>query len=330
MAEKSYGAKDLTLLEGLEAVRLRPGMYIGTTGINGLHHILWEIVDNAVDEAANKFANAITVTLKPDGSCVVRDNGRGIPVDKHPKLKITGVEMVFTKLHAGGKFDNENYSYSGGLHGVGAAVTNALSRWVEVTVYMGKSEHKIRFESSDDGKKVKCGVPVTPLVETKTGKVQKGTQVHFLPDNRVFKECVFTHRTVANRLRELAFLNKGIKFTFIDERITDSYSEVSVKEFKYDGGLEDFITFQNEGRQVLFDKPIYFQGEKDGILCEGAIQYTDSYGESIFSFVNNIPTSEGGTHETGFKSGITKVLNDYARRNNYLKDKDNNYLGDDF
>ena len=330
MAEKSYGAKDLTLLEGLEAVRLRPGMYIGTTGINGLHHILWEIVDNAVDEAANKFATEISVTLKSDGSCVVRDNGRGIPVDKHPKLKMTGVEMVFTKLHAGGKFDNENYSYSGGLHGVGAAVTNALSRWVEVTVFMGKSQHKIRFESQDTGKKVKCGIPVTPLVETKTNKVEKGTQVHFLPDSRVFKECVFVHRTVANRLRELAFLNKGIKFTFTDERITDEYSEVSVKEFKYDGGLEDFIKFQNEGRQVLFDKPIYFQGEKDGILCEGVIQYTDSYGESIFSFVNNIPTSEGGTHETGFKSGITKVLNDYARRNNYLKDKDNNYLGDDF
>ncbi|MEG2002351.1 MAG: DNA gyrase subunit B [Clostridia bacterium] len=330
MAEKSYNAKDLTVLEGLDAVRLRPGMYIGTTGVSGLHHILWEIVDNAVDEAANGFATEVLVTLKQDGSCVVRDNGRGIPVDNHPKLKISGVEVVFTKLHAGGKFDDKSYSFSGGLHGVGAAVTNALSRYVEVTVYKPKKEYSIRFETVEKGGKLKCGIPVTPLIEKNTKENQKGTAVHFLPDNRVFKDVQFVHKTVANRLRELAFLNKGIKFVFTDERITEEYTEPTVREYKYDGGLEDFIKFQNEGREVAFEKPICFSGERDGIYCEGAIQYTDSYSESIFSFVNNIPTSEGGTHETGFKSAITKVFNDYARKNNFLKDKDVNYLGDDF
>lgn len=330
MSANTYNAKDLTVLEGLDAVRLRPGMYIGTTGVTGLHHILWEIVDNAVDEASNGFANEISVTLKPDGSCVVKDNGRGIPVDNHPKLKISGVEVVFTKLHAGGKFNDSNYSFSGGLHGVGAAVTNALSRYLEVTVFHPKKEYTIRFESIEKGGKLKCGVPVTPLTEKTTKDTQNGTAVRFLPDDRVFKDVKFVHKTVANRLRELAFLNKGVKFVFTDERISEEFPEQTVREYKYDGGLEDFIKFQNEGREVAFDKPIYFCGTKDGIMCEGVIQYTDSYSESIFSFVNNIPTSEGGTHETGFKSAITKVFNDYARKNNYLKDKDANYLGDDF
>ena len=328
----SYEAKDIQVLQGLDAVRLRPGMYIGTTSAAGLHHILWEIVDNAVDEAANGYADEINVTLNADGSCTVTDNGRGIPVDKHPKLKIPGVQVVFTELHAGGKFNDSNYSYSGGLHGVGASVTNALSRWLKVTVYKGAKKYRMEFASKEDGKgKVKCGVPTTDLIEEKNTEKFTGTEVTFLADERVFKETTFYHlKEVANRLQELAFLNKGVKFTLRDARRYEGHDEDTYLEYKYNGGLTDFIVFQNEGREKLFEKPIYFSGEKDGIYAEVAIQYTDSYVDDIYSFVNNIPTTEGGMHEIGFKSGVTKVFNDYARKNKYLKDKDSNFQGDDF
>ncbi len=328
----TYEAKDIQVLQGLDAVRLRPGMYIGTTSVAGLHHILWEIVDNAVDEAANGFADEINVILNADGSCTVRDNGRGIPVDKHPKLKIPGVQVVFTELHAGGKFNDSNYSYSGGLHGVGASVTNALSRWLKVTVYKGTKKYRMEFASKEDGKgKIKCGIPTTELIEEKNTEKRVGTEITFLADDRVFKETTFYHlKEVANRLQELAFLNKGVKFTLLDARRYEGHDEDTFLEYKYNGGLTDFIVFQNEGREKLFDKPIYFSGEKDGIFAEVAIQYTDSYTDDIYSFVNNIPTSDGGMHEIGFKSGLTKVFNDYARKNRYLKDKDANFQGDDF
>lgn len=328
---KSYEAKDIQVLQGLDAVRLRPGMYIGTTGLNGLHHILWEIVDNAVDEAANGFANEINVILNKDNSCTVIDNGRGIPVDKHPKLKIPGVQVVFTELHAGGKFNDTNYAFSGGLHGVGASVTNALSEWLKVTVFKGKKKYTMEFESIEVSKgKFKCGVPKTKLEEESVAKSRFGTEVTFLADKRVFNETFYSAKAVIYRLRELAFLNKGVKFTFCDKRIYVGHNEETYVEFKYDGGLIDFIKYQNEGSDKSFDKPIYFFGQSGGITAEIAIQYTDSYTESIYSFVNNIPTSEGGMHETGFKTGITKVFNDYARKNNYLKEKDSNFNGDDF
>lgn len=328
---KSYEAKDIQVLQGLDAVRLRPGMYIGTTGINGLHHILWEIVDNAVDEAANGFANEINVILNADNSCTVIDNGRGIPVDKHPKLKISGLQVVFTELHAGGKFNDSNYSYSGGLHGVGASVTNALSEWLKVNVYKGKKKYTMEFASIEISKnKISSGVPQTKLLEYDMPKLKNGTEVTFLADKRVFGEIFYNGKTVSTRLRELAFLNKGVKFTFCDKRIYQGHENETYSEYKYDGGLIDFIAYQNEGRDKLFDKSIYFTGVSNNISAEIVLQYTDSYTESIFSYVNNIPTSEGGMHETGYKSGITKVFNDYARKNNYLKEKDSNLLGDDF
>ncbi len=328
---KSYEASDIQVLEGLDAVRLRPGMYVGGTGISGLHHILWEIVDNAVDEAANGFADEINVTLHEDGSCEVSDNGRGIPVDKHPKLKVSGVEVVFTQLHAGGKFNNSNYSFSGGLHGVGASVTNALSRYVFVEVFKGRKKYEMRFETVEQGKKIKCGVPVTKLIESDLKKTKRGTTVRFLPDNRVFKDTNFNAKTVKNRLREIAYLNKRVRFTFLDKRNLLEGEEAVQKVYQFDGGLEDFVKYQCQGKELTFEKPLYFCGESNGVLVECAILYTErTYNENIYSFVNNIPTPEGGTHETGFKSGVTKVFNDYARKNNYLKDKANNFLGDDF
>ncbi len=328
MAKTSYEAKDIQVLEGLDAVRLRPGMYIGTTGPKGLHHLIWEIVDNAIDEAANKFCNRIIVTLNKDGSVTVEDNGRGIPVDMHPVLKKSAVEVVYTELHAGGKFNNENYAYSGGLHGVGASVVNALSKWCTVVVMRDNKKYEIRFETIKKNGKVKCGQVVKPLTEI--GKsTSTGTIVTFMPDDSVFETVEFSYDTISKRLKELAFLNKGVEICLIDQR-AENEQDVVYKSYKYDGGLKDFVKYVNEGKNILYDDPIIFEGEENGIKVEIAIQHTDSYVESVFSFVNNIPTTEGGTHEVGFRSGLTRVLNDLARKNGTLKDKDSNLMGDDF
>jgi len=327
MAKKTYSADDITVLEGLEAVRVRPGMYIGSTGEKGLHHILWEIVDNAIDEAANGYADSVEVILHKDGSASVEDNGRGIPVDIHKDKKVSAVELVFTQLHAGGKFGNDNYNYSGGLHGVGASVTNALSEWLKVQVYKG-SVYQMEFHSYEDPAtgKILSGIPKAPLYDTGMKTRKKGTFIQFKPDPRVFDTTNFKLDVVSKRLREIAFLNKGVKITLKDQREEPAIERV----FKYDGGIVDFVKYMNEGKNVLYDTPLYVSGEKDGIVIEFAIQNTDSYTESIYSFVNNIPTPEGGMHDIGFKSGLTKVLNDFARTNNYLKEKDPNLMGEDF
>ena len=350
MEEQHYSAQDITILEGLEAVRLRPGMYIGSTGPKGLHHILWEIVDNAIDEAANGFADKIDVRIYKDGSVSVEDNGRGIPTDIHPKTKVSGVEVVFTKLHAGGKFDEHNYSFSGGLHGVGASVTNALSKWLNVTVYKDGTTFEMKFHSYYDKnkKKFESGVPVAPLTNTKKKTKKHGTFVRFLPYDGVFSTVDFQLNTVAHRLRELAFLNKGLTITLTDERITaNEYAEEGGGEetvqldllgatqpysvtYCYDGGIADFALFLNQDKTKLYPKPLYYKAEKDGILVEFAVQHTGEYNENLYSFVNNIPTPEGGYHEMGFRGGLTRMLNDYARDVKALKEKDANFLGDDF
>ncbi len=383
MAGKTYNADDLKVLEGLEAVRIRPGMYIGSTGIKGLHHILWEIVDNAIDEAANGFANKVKVTLHADGSASVEDNGRGIPTDVHPKEKVSGVQLVFTKLHAGGKFGQGNYEYSGGLHGVGASVTNALSEWLTVEVYRNKKIYKMSFHSKYNArkKKVDSGLPDGPLEDTGIRTNRQGSYIRFKPDASVFSETSFDVETVEERLRQLAFLNRGVEITLIDERITMAEArrakmlfggdeeveseETTVEEgveetpaeegqalsqqslfgeldelalesepyrvtFKFDGGISDYVKSLNEGKKRLYAQPIYYKATKNDIQVEFSIQHTGDYRESIFSFVNNIPTPEGGYHEIGFRSGLTRVLNEYARSNGFLKDKDANLQGDDF
>ncbi len=373
-----YSAKNLEVLEGLDAVRMRPGMYIGSTGVKGLHHILWEIVDNAIDEAANGFANKITVTLHADGSASVEDNGRGIPTDIHPKEKVSGVQLVFTKLHAGGKFGQGNYEYSGGLHGVGASVTNALSEWLTVEIYRNKKIYKMSFHSKYNPrkKKVDSGIPDGPLEDTGLRTNRQGSFVHFKPDATVFSETNFDVETVEERLRQLAFLNRGVEITLIDERITmadarrakmlfggeeettsteesegedvEEVAEVGQQSlfgeldelalesepyrviFKFDGGISDYVKSLNEGKKRLYAQPICYKAVKNDVQVEFSIQHTGEYRESIFSFVNNIPTPEGGYHEIGFRSGLTRILNEYARANGFLKDKDSNFQGDDF
>ena len=324
-----YSAGDIRVLEGLDAVRLRPGMYIGTTGIKGLHHILWEIVDNSMDEVANGFGNTITVTLYTDGSASVEDNGRGIPVDVHPTLGVSGVEVVFTQLHAGGKFDNENYAHSGGLHGVGASVTNALSEWLTVEVYKNGKIYRMEFESKEIDGAVKGGVPKYHLLDTGMSTEKRGSFIRFLPDKRIFESTNFQLETISRRLKELAFLNKGARIILIDERVNMGNAHLK-REYCYEGGLIDFVKYLNETKMPAFDEPIFLSGTKDNIDMELAFQYTDAYTENIFSYVNNIPTTEGGTHETGFKSALTKVMNDLARKTGLLKDKDANLLGDDY
>ena len=329
--QHNYTVDDIRVMEGLEAVRVRPGMYIGSTGSRGLHHMLWEIVDNAVDEAANGYASEISVTINKDNSVTVEDNGRGIPVGIHEKLHISGVEVVYTQLHAGGKFDNEAYGYSGGLHGVGASVVNALSEFVEVEVATAGKLYRIRFRSYEDSDgKIHSGVAEAPLEEIGRTRRQ-GTKVTFLPDKRVFETVEMNNEVVAKRLRELAYLNKGVLFRFTDLRRRD---EDRIREYKYDGGLVDFVTYLNADKTPLYQEPIYFKGiygtGKEGIIVEVAMQHNDGYAESVFSYVNNIPTTEGGTHETGFKSALTKVMNDYCRRVGILKDKDASLSGEDF
>lgn len=324
MAGQNYDSKDIVVLEGLDAVRLRPGMYIGTTGIKGLHHLLWEIVDNAIDEIANGYGDTISITLNKDGSATVEDNGRGIPVDMHPTLHKSGVEVVYTTLHAGGKFNNSNYKFSGGLHGVGASVTNALSKWCKVEVFKNGKEYEIKFHSyQDENGKMHSGKAEYPLREV--GKTKKsGTRVTFLPDSDMFGELKFNYETIAVRARELAFLNKGLRLVLSDENTGNQ------ETFHYEGGIADFVTYLVEGKNKMFSKPVYFHAEDKNFDLEVAFIYTDSYTENSFSFVNNIPTIEGGTHETGFKSAFTKVMNDYARAEGFLKDKEDNLYGEDF
>ena len=327
-AQHDYNAGDIRVLEGLDAVRLRPGMYIGTTGVKGLHHILWEIVDNSMDELANGYGSTIWVTLHVDGSASVEDDGRGIPVDLHPQLGVSGVEVVFTQLHAGGKFDNENYAHSGGLHGVGASVTNALSEWVTVEVYKNGTTYRIEFETRDVDGKLKGGVPKYHLFDTGIKTDKHGSYVRFKPDKRIFETVQFNVDTIARRLKELAFLNKGARIILSDERTAGS--PPVKREYCYEGGLIDFVKYLNETKQPAFPEPILIGGEKDNIQMQLAFQYTDAYTENIFSYVNNIPTTEGGTHETGFKTALTKVFNDLARKTGVLKEKDANLLGDDY
>jgi len=290
---------------------------------------LWEIVDNAIDEVMGGFATEVNVTLHKDGSASVQDNGRGMPVDDHPTLHIPGVEVIFTKLHAGGKFNNDNYAYSGGLHGVGAAVVNALSKWLTVDVYRDWTHYQMRFASIADPKtgKVSSGVAQSGL-ERLGNTRKKGTLVRFYPDDTVFEETKFNGDQVARRLRELAYLNKGVKINFTDERVKEA--EKRDQSFYYEGGIVDYVKYLNADKSPLHDQPIYLEGAKDSTICRIAIQYTDGYTESVFSYVNNIPTGEGGTHEAGFRAAFTKAFNDYARKIGALKEKDNNLSGEDY
>ena len=294
-----------------------------------MHHLLWEIVDNAIDEASNGFATEVAVTLHKDDSCSVWDNGRGVPVDIHPTQGISGVEVIYTKLHAGGKFGNENYKYSGGLHGVGASVVNALSKWMTVESFRDWTHWQVRFEAYMDLKegKLLAGHPVKPL--EKVGNTRKrGTLVRFLPDDTIFEETKFSAETVARRLRELAYLNKGVRILFDDER--DKDPATAHREFCYDGGIADYVKYMNADKTALHGEPILLSGRKDDVEVAAALQYTDAYTESVFSYVNNIPTAEGGTHEVGFRAALTKAFNDYARKTGLLKEKDNNLAGEDY
>ncbi len=336
--EKKYSVDSIKVMEGLDAVRMRPGMYIGSTGQRGLHHLLWEIVDNAIDEAANGYANEITVTLHKDRSVTVTDNGRGIPVGIHEKLGVSGVEVVFTQLHAGGKFGNDSYGYSGGLHGVGASVVNALSEWLTVEVCTENRSYRMAFASEpDETGRLVSGRPLAPLAETGRTKKQ-GTCVTFLPDARVFETLDMSYEVISRRLRELAYLNRGVNMVLVDERAkaadsggeADEHAPRRRAEYRFDGGLSDFVRYLNADKSPLYDPPIHFSGASGGIAVEVAIQHNDGYADSLFSYVNNIPTSEGGTHETGFKAAFTKVLNDYCRRQGILKEKDLSLSGEDF
>ncbi|WAM33869.1 DNA topoisomerase (ATP-hydrolyzing) subunit B [Caldicellulosiruptor morganii] len=313
-SNQEYTASEIQVLEGLEAVRKRPGMYIGSTSQRGLHHLVYEIVDNAIDEAMAGFCKNIDVVIHSDNSVTVTDDGRGIPVDIHPKLQKSGVEVVFTVLHAGGKFGESVYKVSGGLHGVGASVVNALSRYLEVEVYRNG---KIYYQRYERGKPV-CELKI--LGETD----RTGTKVTFLPDDEIFETIEFDADVLLQRLRELAFLNKGIRITFTDEREKNP----KTVELKYDGGIAEFVKYLNRNKEVLHKDPIYIEGEKNQILIEVAIQYTDEFGENIYSFANNIATIDGGTHLVGFKAAVTKAVNDYARKYNFLK-AENQLLGED-
>ncbi len=327
MSAGKYTASDITVLKGLEHVRKRPGMYIGTTDIKGLHHILWEIIDNGIDEAANGYANQIDVTLNEDGSATVEDNGRGIPVDMH-KEGVPAVQLIFTTLNAGGKFNTDNYKFSAGLHGVGASVTNALSEWLTVEIYRDKKIYQIDFYSPKDGGEFRSGLVKNPLrVVGKTDK--RGTKVTFKPDAEVFDSVEFDAEDITNKLREYAFLNKGVKITFTDNRNRTEESEGIRTEFRYENGLIDFVTYLNDGAEGV-NKMIYFEGEGSGVRVKLAIQHNSGIYEKLYSYVNGVRTTEGGTHVTGFRTAFTRCMNDYAKSNNLLKNKDCKLEGDDF
>ena len=312
-----YGADQIQILEGLEAVRKRPGMYIGSTSARGLHHLVYEIVDNSVDEALAGFCNTIDVTINQDNSITVIDNGRGIPTGINHKAGITGVEVVFTILHAGGKFGGGGYKVSGGLHGVGASVVNALSDWLEVDIYSEGKIYNQRYER---------GHVCYPLkVVGECDKEKTGTKIHFIPDKTIFEETVFDYNTLKTRLRETAFLTKGLKIILSDER----EGMEQKKEFHYEGGIKEFVTYLNKSKDALYGDIMYFEGTKNNVYVEVAMQHNDSYNESVYSFVNNINTPEGGTHLVGFKSALTKTFNDYARNSKLLKENEENLSGDD-
>lgn len=310
-----YNESQIQILEGLEAVRKRPGMYIGSTSSRGLHHLVYEIVDNAVDEALAGYCDEIKVTIHKDNSITVVDNGRGIPVGIHPQKNIPAVEVVFTVLHAGGKFGGGGYKVSGGLHGVGASVVNALSEWLKVQIF---TERKIYEQMYERGKVIK---PLTIVGETD----KRGTLVHFKPDAEIFEETEYQFDILRQRLREMAFLTKGLKITLKDER----EGKEKERTFHYEGGIKEFVSHLNKHKTILYDEIFYCEGTKDNVEVEIAFQHNDSYVENIFSFVNNINTSEGGTHLSGFKSAITKTINDYGRKNNLLKENESNLSGDD-
>ena len=314
---KEYGADQIQILEGLEAVRKRPGMYIGSTSVRGLHHLVYEIVDNSVDEALAGFCNTITVKIHQDNSITVRDNGRGIPVDIQKKAGKSALEVVFTVLHAGGKFGGAGYKVSGGLHGVGASVVNALSEWLDVKVYKEGKIYTMSFAKGKVTKPIEC-------IGT-CSEEEHGTEVHFLPDASIFEESVYDFETLKIRLRETAFLTKNLKIRLVDER----EGQEKEKEVHYEGGIQEFVTFLNKGKEALYPDVIYCEGEKEKILVEVAMQHNDSYTENIYTFVNNINTPEGGTHLTGFKNALTKTFNDYARQNKLLKDSEANLSGED-
>ncbi|MDU5260840.1 MAG: DNA topoisomerase (ATP-hydrolyzing) subunit B [Clostridium celatum] len=313
--KQSYDESQIQVLEGLEAVRKRPGMYIGSTSSRGLHHLVYEIVDNSIDEALAGFCKNIEVTINEDNSITVIDDGRGMPVGIHPKMGKATVEVIMTVLHAGGKFGGGGYKVSGGLHGVGASVVNALSEYCEVTV---KREGFIWQQKYSRGN-VLCDL-------TKIGESDEhGTKVLFKPDHEIFEDTVFDFEVLSSRLRELAFLNKGIAITLIDKR----EEEERVEKYHYEGGIKEFVSYLNRNKEVLHELPIYVEGEKDGIIAEIALQYNDGYNENLYSFANNIDTIEGGTHLAGFKSALTRAINDYAKRFGHIKDNDKNLSGDD-
>ena len=326
----SYDVTDLTSLEKLEPVRVRPGMYIGSTGSKGLHHCIWEILDNSIDEITNGYGDKATIIINRDKSITIIDNGRGIPTGIHPVKKKSGVEMVFTELHTGGKFNNKNYKTSGGLHGVGAAVVNALSKWLEVEVHQNGNIYKQRFEYAYD-KELKKDMPGTPVTKLEiVGKTNEtGTKVTFMPDKDVFSTIDFKFDVIDERLQELAFQNKGIRLELIDER----KEETVKKEYYSERGLLDFIDYLNESKTVIHPNPILFEGEREvnGLQMYGEVcmQFTDSTTDYIVSYVNNIPTPEAGTHETGFKTGMTRAFKEWTRKLGLIKEKDKEFEGDD-
>ena len=312
-----YTADQIQILEGLEAVRKRPGMYIGSTSSKGLHHLVYEIVDNAVDEALAGYCTEIFVQINEDNSITVIDNGRGIPVGINTKSGLTGVEVVFTILHAGGKFGGGGYKVSGGLHGVGASVVNALSEWLEVKVFQDGKVYEQRYERG------KVMFPLKVVDECPADKT--GTEVKFLPDKEIFEETVYDYNILKQRLREMAFLTKNIKITLKDVR-DDNHKE---KVFHYEGGIKEYVKYLNKGNDALYDNIIYCEGTKDDVYVEVAFQHNNGYTDNVYGFVNNITTPEGGTHVTGFRNAVTKTFNDYARTNKILKDKDQNLSGED-
>ena len=314
-----YDASDIQVLEGLEAVRKRPGMYIGTTDVKGLHHLVWEIVDNSIDEALAGYCNNIEIVINKDNSITVKDNGRGIPVGIHAKTGISTVETVYTVLHAGGKFGGGGYKVSGGLHGVGASVVNALSKWVIVRVYKDGNVYEAKFENG--GKTVQK----LTIIDT-CSKERTGTTVTFKPDSEIFDTDIYDYETLKVRTRELAFLNQGLKLTLRDDRDNE---DTTGETFYYEGGISEYVRYINQNKKPIHDHIIHLNGEEDGIMFEVALQYTSDENTRIYSFVNNINTHDGGTHEEGVRRALTRVINNYARKNNILKEKDASLTGDD-